>query len=104
MKKVTYSKINLNCVFQHNEGIEETKCLNGIISRTGQGSFRFEEAIRKGQNPRNPKLYDGRYLSMVRKSNGKYQFHMKSLPETFDREKLPFAIFTEVTAALQIIS
>lgn len=102
MNKKTYTSTNLACVLQHSEEITNDQCLNGVISKTSDG-FRFEEAIRKGRPPRNPKLYDGKHISMVRMANGKYQFHMKTLSDGLDREKLPFAIYTEMTAALQIL-
>lgn len=102
MNKKTYTSTNLACVLQHSEEITNDQCLNGVISKTSDG-FRFEEAIRKGRPPRNPKLYDGKHISMVRMANGKYQFHMKTLSDGLDREKLPFAVYTEMTAALQIL-
>ena len=103
MNKKSYPQIELNCVYQQVRDIEDNQCLCGIISRQGTGKFRFEESIRKGRAPRNPKLFEGKHISMVRKANGKYQFHMKALSDGFDREKLPFAIYTEMTAALQIL-
>lgn len=104
MKKVTYPKIDLNCILQKVDNITDNQCLNGIISRQDNGQFRFEEAIRKGRAPRNPKLFDGTYISMVRKQNGKYQFHMKTLADNFNRKKLAYAIYAEVAAALQILN
>ena len=103
MNKKNYPQIELNCVYQQVQDINENQCLNGIISRQGDGKFRFEETIRKGRAPRNPKLYDGTYISMVRMANGKYQFHMKTLTADFNRESLPFDIYGEMMAALQIL-
>lgn len=103
MNKKYYPQIELNCVYQKVQDIEDNQCLSGIISRLGSNKFRFEECIRKGRAPRNPKLYDGKHISMVRKANGKYQFHMKTLSNDFNREVLPSEIYNEVTAALQIL-
>lgn len=103
MKKITYPKVDLRCVLQQVDTIAESQCLTGIISRQSGGKFRFEEAIRKGRAPRNPKLYDGKYVTMVRMRNGRYQLHMKTMSNGFDREKLPLAIYMEVSAALQIL-
>ena len=102
MKKVTYTRIDLSCTLQQ-VGETDSKCLRGILSQDGDRTFRFEETISKGRSPLNPKLYDGKYLSMVRRQNGKYQFHMKALADGFDKEKLPHAIYSEVSAALQIL-
>lgn len=79
MKKVTYTATTLNVVLQEETEISSNNCPKGIISKEANGVFRFEEEIRKGRAPRNPKLHDGKYLSMVRMQNGKYQFHMKTL-------------------------
>lgn len=103
MKKKTYPQIDLNCVFQQVDNIAKGQCLNGIISRQGNGIFRFEEAIRKGRSPHNPKLFEGKHISMVRRKNGKYQFYMKSLTDGFNRKDFPLAVFTEITAALKIL-
>lgn len=103
MKKLNFPKTDLACVMQIAEVINPNECHTGLLTQNEDGTFRFEEAIRKGRPPRNQKLYDGQYISMVRMQNGKYQMHMKTLGSGFDKEKLPFAIYSEVTAALQIL-
>lgn len=102
MNKKTYTSTNLSCTLQHDTEITTDKCLTGIISKTNDG-FRFEEAVRKGRAPRNPKLYDGKYVSMVRMQNGKYQMHLKTMYETLDREKFAFGVYSEITSALKIM-
>jgi len=103
MKKVNYQQVDLTCMFQQVSDIKKDQCLIGVISRKTGGQFKFEETIRKGRKPRNPKLFDGNLISMVRMSNGKYQFHMKTLPNEFDRNQLPFAVYSEVVEALKIL-
>lgn len=102
MKKKTYTATNLSCVLQQSEEITTDNCLSGIISKTSDG-FRFEEAVRKGRPPRNPKLFDGKYISMVRMQNGRYQLHLKTMDETLDREKFAFGVYSEITNALKIM-
>lgn len=102
MNKKTYTSTNLACVLQHSEEITNDQCLNGVISKTSDG-FRFEEAIRKGRPPRNPKLYDGKFISMVKKQNGRYQCHLKTMDEHFDRKNFAFAVYSELTAAMAIL-
>ena len=102
MNKKTYTSTNLACVLQHSEEITNDKCLNGVISKTSDG-FRFEEAIRKGRPPRNPKLYDGKFISMVKMQNGRYQCHLKTMDEHFDRKNFAFAVYSELTAAMAIL-
>ena len=102
MNKKTYTSTNLACVLQHSEEITNDQCLNGVISKTSDG-FRFEEALRKGRPPRNPKLYDGKFISMVKMQNGRYQCHLKTMDEHFDRKNFAFAVYSELTAAMAII-
>ena len=102
MNKKTYTSTNLACVLQHSEEITNDQCLNGVISKTSDG-FRFEEAIRKGRPPRNPKLYDGKFISMVKMQNGRYQCHLKAMDEHFDRKNFAFAVYSELTAAMAIL-
>ena len=72
MKKKNYPNVNLTCAFQNTEELSGNQCLNGVFSKTGNG-FLFEEAIRKGRAPRNPKLFDGKYISILYMQNGRYQ-------------------------------
>ena len=102
MHKKTYSNTTLICALQKNEALQESECLTGIISRT-TGGFRFEEAIRKGRAPRNPKLYDGKYISMVRKQNGRYQCHLKYMSKGFDKNTFAEGVYHDIINALKII-
>lgn len=102
MNKKTYTQTNLSCTLQQDTEISNDKFHVGIISKTSDG-FRFEEAIRKGRPPRNPKLYDGKYVSMVRMQNGKFQMHLKTMDENLDRDKFAFGVYSEITNALKFI-
>ena len=102
MNKKTYTSTNLACVLQHSEEITNDQCLNGVISKTADG-FPFEEALRKGRPPCNPKLYDGKFISMVKMQNGRYQCHLKTMDEHFDRKNFAFAVYSELTAAMAIL-
>lgn len=104
MIKKNYSNINLACTLQQDNEITSDKCLNGVISKTDEG-FRFEEAVRKGRPKRNPKLYDGNFISMVHMTNGKYQCHMKTITASkeLDRQDLAFKVYSELSTALSII-
>ena len=78
MNKITFSNTTLTCTFQKSDELLESQCLIGVFSKTPKG-FRFEEAIRKSRPPRNPKLYDGKFISMVKMQNGRYQLHLKTM-------------------------
>ena len=102
MKKKNYSNVNLTCAFQNTEELSGNQCLNGVFSKTGNG-FLFEEAVRKGRPPRNPKLFDGKYISMVKMQNGRYHFHLKTFDiSIIDRPKVAMGIYDEIVTALQI--
>lgn len=102
MNRKQYENVSLTCLLQQAEEITSDNCPTGIISRTPEG-FRFEEAIRKGRAPRNPRLFDGQYLSMVRMRNGRYQLHLKTMTDVLDHEKYAFGVYSEVVNALKII-
>ena len=103
MIKNTNLCVDLKTVMQKDPLLVEGQCYNGILTRDYDTHYRFEEAIRKGRRPRNPKLFDGKHISMVRKSNGRYQIHMKAMGEKLDRENFAFEIYREVVSALKII-
>lgn len=104
MQKKTYNDVQLNCVFQQVSELTDSVCLTGVISRN-EGGFRFEEEIKKGRSPRNPKLFDGQYCSLVHMQNGKYQIHMKTINASAiaDRNQLAFNVYSELLTAFSII-
>lgn len=104
MQKKTYKSINLACTLQQDNEITTEKCHIGIISKTANG-FLFEESVRKGRAPRNPKLFDGKFCSLVHMQNGKYQIHMKTIDASgeLDRQELAFKVYSELLNAFNII-
>ena len=104
MQKKTYTAINLSCTLQQESEITSEKCLNGVISKTDDG-FRFEEAVRKGRPKRNPKLYDGNYVSLVHQADGKYKCHLRTITASsnLDRQELAFKVYSELLHAFEII-
>ena len=105
MKKVTYTGSTINIVLQTEAEITSENCPKGIMSKDANGELRFEEEIRKGRSARNPKLHDGRYLSMVRMQNGKYQFHMKTFNAnaSVDAYSIAVGVASEIIEAFKII-
>ena len=55
--------------------------------------------------PRNPKLFDGQYCSLVHMQNGKYQIHMKTINASSitDRNQFAFNVYSELLTAFSII-
>ncbi|MGN0309026.1 MAG: hypothetical protein ACI4C3_00315 [Bacteroides sp.] len=104
MIKNTNLCVDLKTVMQTDTLLTEGQCYNGILTRDGECHFRFEEAVRKGKHQRNPKLFDGRYISMVRMQNGRYQIHLKTMDSAhLDGPKFAFGVYTEIVNALKII-
>jgi len=105
MKKKTYSQIDLNCTFQQIDELTEDQCLNGVFSKTTDGKFCFEEAIKGHRHKRNPKLFDGTYCSLVHMQNGKYQIHMKTInaSNVTDRQDFAFKVYSELLNAFSVI-
>ena len=105
MQKKTYKSINLACTLQQDDEITTDKCLNGVISKT-EGGFRFEEAVRKGRPKRNPKLFDGKFCSLIHMTNGKYQIHMKTIDASTitNSQSFAFSLYCELLNALSIVS
>ena len=102
MNKITFSNTTLTCTFQKSDELLESQCLIGVFSKSPKG-FRFEEAIRKSRPPRNPKLYDGKFISMVKMQNGRYQCHLKTMDKGFDKHTFAEGVYQDIVNALKII-
>ena len=105
MFKQTISNISLQLVMQHFESVEQTKSHAGVLSRYQDG-FRFEEAVKQKRPRRNPKLYEGQYVSLVHRHDDKYACTLKHIAingKDFDHHTMAFRIYLELIDALQII-
>lgn len=81
MKKQNYLCVDVKTYTR--ETLTEHHALFGMMEMTEQDEqFEFQE-VRLPQHirpdVRNPKLYDGPFVSLVRKRNGTYQFHVRVL-------------------------
>ena len=105
MKKTVYHNTTINIVLQQEAEVSTDNCPKGVISKDEDGAFRFEEEIRKGRPPRNPKLYDGPKVSLVRQRDGRYALSLKKidLSTDFEPADLAFKIYSDVSTALSII-
>ena len=103
MAKKVFSNTTLACSLQDGSVITENKCLHGLLIPTGD-SFRFEEEVKKSKpHTRNPKIYDGALISLVRKEDNTIQFSFKTTKEDFDPENFAFKVYQEVSNAIQKI-
>lgn len=84
---------------------DQPMCLAGVLSKN-QNEFRFEQSVKQKRPRRNPKLYEGQYVSLVHRSDNKYACTLKCItPKTegFDHHNVAFRIYLELIDALQII-
>ena len=106
MIKQTVNNINLQLVIQQPEVMNQSaSSLAGVLSRNHDG-FRFEESVKQKRPRRNPKLYEGQYVSLVHRSDGKYACSLKCISphdKDFDHNTVAFRIYLELIDALQII-
>ena len=105
MYKQTINNISLQLVMQQPEVVNQPMCLAGVLSKN-QDQYRFEQAVKQKRPRRNPKLYEGQYVSLVHRSNGKYACTLKCINDKekdFDHHTLAFRIYLELISALEII-
>lgn len=106
MYKQTINNISLQLVMQQPQVVINPSMSHaGVLSKNGDG-FRFEEAVKQKRPRRNPKLYEGDYVSLVHRSDGKYACNLKHIAtpdEDFDHHNVAFRIYLELIDALQII-
>lgn len=103
MAKKVFSNTTLACSLQDGSVISDNKCLHGLLSPTKDG-FRFEEEVKKSKpHTRNPKIYDGSLISLVRKEDNTIQFSFKTTKEDFTPEDFAFKVYQEVSSAIQKI-
>ena len=106
MYKTVFSNVSLQVLMQQQtEVTDQPMCLAGVLSKN-QNEFRFEQSVKQKRPRRNPKLYEGQYVSLVHRSDNKYACTLKCItPKTegFDHHNVAFRICLELIDALQII-
>ena len=106
MKKNVNLCIDLKTILQEDTLLNPGQCYRGVLSRTDDDQYLFEEAVRSGKKDRrNPKLFKGNYVSLVHMQNGKYQVHMRTIDASsaLDRKELAFQVYSELLEAFHII-
>ena len=105
MYKTIISNTQLQLVMQQYEVFNQNMCLPGVLSKEDEG-YRFEATVKQKRPRRNPKLYEGQYVSLVHRSDGKYACSLKCISphdKDFDHNMVAFRIYLELIDALQII-
>ena len=106
MKKNVNLCIDLKTILQEDAQLNPGQCSRGVLSRTDDEHYLFEEAVTgKRHDKRNPKLFDGKYVSLVHMANGRYQVHMRTIDasSSLDRRDLAFQVYSELLSAFEII-
>ena len=108
MKKNINLCVDLKTKMQEVTLLEVGKCYRGCITRNGKEHYTFEEEAYRStgrSDRRNPKLFDGRYVSLVHMQNGKHQVHMRTIDAsaTLDRKALAFSVYSELLDAFNIM-
>ena len=97
MQKNVNLCVDLKTVMQNDALLVEGQCYSGVLTRDSEDHYVFEESVNKGGRcPRNPKLFDGQYCSLVHMQNGKYQIHMKTINASAKNKQLPEEPITDV--------
>ena len=95
------TNVDLTCILQKDGELKANRCLHGVLTPMKSG-FRFEEEVKVPAKPhtRNPKLFDGNYVSLVRKADDTIQFTFKTIGTDFDRNRYAGEVFIEISNAL----
>lgn len=98
--------INLKAIMSNEQGICPGLCYKGTLSVNDEGQYLFEEAVpvdRHGK--RNPKLFQGEYISLVHMQNGKYQCHCRTINvhKVSNPAELAACVYNELLKAFTII-
>ncbi len=105
MYKQTINNISLQLVMQQPAVADTQKNHTGVLSKHSEG-YKFEESVKQKRPRRNPKLYEGQYVSLVHRSDGKYACSLKCINDKekdFNHHDVAFRIYLELIDALQII-
>lgn len=105
MYKQTINNISLQLVMQQPQVTIQPIAHKGVLSKSEDG-YRFEEAVKMKRPRRNPKLYEGDYVSLTHRQDDKYACtlkHITAKDKNFDHHDVAFKIYLELIDALQII-
>ena len=104
MIKEVFTETEQTCLSQESE-MNNEQPRAGVLTMNEQGGFRFEEAVKMSQKSLNPKLFDGSYLSLVHRKDGRYQLHLKAvcLDTRSDARSLSKHIGKELCQALEVV-
>ena len=104
MSKFSFEKQRVDVVSQQSDKVVEDAPMSGVLTRVN-GGFRFEEeAAPVKVHTRNPKVYEGRLISVVRQKDNSVKFSFKNLRADFDFDQFAINVYDEVSNALALVN
>ena len=106
MTRKTIRNVELMTRMQETACLVEGRCYRGVFSKVGEARYLFEEAVVTSRcEMRNPKLFEGRHISLVHRQNGRYQVHMRTILPVNQEEaqQLAFQVYDELVTAFKQI-
>lgn len=107
MIKNTIFCVDLKTILQEETMLRTGRTYRGVLTRDSEDHYLFEEQTRTSPRSvrRNPKLFEGHYVSLVHMQNGRYHVHLRTIDASAvdDRQELAFKVYTELLNALKII-
>lgn len=73
--------INLKLITREPGRMPEGKCLEGTITRDSEDHYTFLETLPPKVYQRNPRVFDGKYITVTRKKDGRLQPNFKPIKE-----------------------
>lgn len=104
MEKQNFKNQQVICYTQEGTLIAANSCLTGILAKTANG-FRFEEEVKTTKpHTRNPKIFEMRHISVVRRADNSLKFSFKELRGNFNPEQFAQEVFLEIVQAINAIN
>ena len=105
MKENVKKNANLELRAQEQSCLEDGRCHPGILSFNPDQGYLFQETLPRQAYEPNPRLYNGEHLSLVRRRDGKYQPHLKTvtIDETFDPHVYCATVLNELISAMSYV-
>lgn len=76
--------INLKLITREPGRMPEGKCLEGTITRDSEEHYTFREILPPTAYKRNPRVYNGKFITITRKKDGSLQPNFKPIKDWKD--------------------
>lgn len=105
MNKSIYNNCTVNVILQQNGNLASQQCVTGIITQLADNKLEFVQTVRRKRPAHCPKLFDGRYIVMIRTQTGHNRLYLKNIctnnPEEGTRAAVEVA--REISEAIKYI-